>query len=150
VRALTIKPLELDRQVHALGYIIWKAPLSRWADWSSQRVGIAKANIFGLRGCVVGRWTFAMVSFPLRIMVNGAPTILTVWSPISQEGFGGDPEDVGEVVMEFEEEGVSGIVGIVTEEAVAAVEYERAEEGDGVLEEEIGGGATFVRICWRA
>jgi hypothetical protein len=46
-------------------------------------------------------------------------------------------------VVEFEVEGVSGVVGADAEEAVAAVVYERAEAGE-VLVEDIGGGATFV------
>jgi len=52
-------------------------------------------------------------------------------------------------VVEFEVEGVSGVVGADAEEAVAAVVYERAEAGE-VPVEDIGGGATFVWICWSA
>jgi hypothetical protein len=46
-------------------------------------------------------------------------------------------------VVEFEVEGVSGVVGADAEEAMAAVVYERAEAGE-VPVEDIGGGATFV------
>jgi hypothetical protein len=88
---------------------------SQAVDGGYQPVGIANANILGLRGCVGGRWTLDTVSFP-RMMVNGAPAILTVWSSMSPEGVGGDPEDVGEVVVELEEEGVSGVVGVGAED----------------------------------
>jgi hypothetical protein len=83
-------------------------------------------------------------------MPNGTPTILAIWSSISLEGIGEDPEDVGDVAVKFEVEGVSGVVGVVADEAAAVVENERTEDGDGVAEEEIGGRATFVRICWSA
>jgi hypothetical protein len=36
-------------------------------------------------------------------------------SSISPEGVSGDLEDVGEVVVELELEGVSGVVGVVAE-----------------------------------
>jgi hypothetical protein len=57
---------------------------------------------------------------------------------MSPEGVGGDPDDVGEVVVELEDDGVSGVFG-------ADEEYddEEANVGDGVG----GGGATFVRMC---
>jgi hypothetical protein len=51
--------------------------------------------------------------------------------------------------VELESEGVSGVVGIVADEAMVAVEYKHTEEGDGVLEG-ISRGATFVQICWSA
>jgi hypothetical protein len=84
--------------------------------------GMAKANIFGLRGCVGGRWTFTIVSFLPRMIVNGVMTIPAVWSFISPEGVS------GEVVLELEVEGVSGVVGVVAEEEAVAAVYEHARE----------------------
>lgn len=81
----------------------------------------------------------AIASLP-RIMVKDGPwpTIFTVWFSMSPDGVGGEPDDVGEVVVELDDDGVSGVVG-------ADDEYDDADDGEGV---EIGGWATFVRICW--
>ena len=59
---------------------------------------------------------------------------------MSPEGVGGDPDDVGVVVVGLEDDGVSGAVGAVEEEY-----DDRDEEGGGIG----GGGAIFVRMCGR-
>jgi len=72
----------------------------------------------------------AIASFPLIMVKDGPrPTIFTVWFSMSPEGVGGEPDDVGEVVVELDEDGVSGVAG-------ADDEYDDADDGEGV---DIGG-----------
>lgn len=54
---------------------------------------------------------------------------------MSPDGVGGDADEVGDVVVELDDEGVSGVLG--------ADAYDDADEGDGVG----GGCATLVRMC---
>lgn len=56
---------------------------------------------------------------------------------MSPEGVGGEADEVGEVVVELDDDGVSGVAGVDA--------YDDAEDGEGVR----GGWATLVRICWR-
>jgi len=54
----------------------------------------------------------------------------------------------GDAIIKTIVAGVLGAVSVVAEEeTMAVVVYEHAAEGEGVTEDDVGGGATFVRIC---
>ena len=73
-----------------------------------QPVGTAKANIFVLRGCTA--WE---ISVTPKGGEGSTPRILAVDSG-PPKGVAGEPEDVGDVELEKEGEGVSGGVSCQT------------------------------------
>jgi len=85
-------------------------------DLDHQTEGIAKANIFVFRGCIGG-------AFSIRIDKEGdesAETIFALRSSIPG-GVGGDADEAGEVEVEFEGEGVGGVIGGVSYEEVVTL-----------------------------
>lgn len=75
-------------------------------SWGHQPDGTANANILGFSGCVTGTPPsdgpkMGEVSTPRILgLISGPPT-----------GVAGEPEDVGEVVLEKVGDGVSGVLG---------------------------------------
>jgi len=81
-----------------------------------QTEGIANANIFVFNGCIGG-------AFSTRMDKDGeesAETILALRSSIPG-GVGGEADEAGEVEVEFEGEGVGGVIGGVSYEDVTLV-----------------------------
>lgn len=70
--------------------------------------GVAYANIFALRGCTWGGFSWA-----IRIEKPGDESAETIFGLNSPEpgGVGGEADDAGDVFVEYEGDGVSGVVG---------------------------------------
>jgi hypothetical protein len=75
------------------------------------------AYIFGLRECVRGVGAPSPCVLPLHDGKWSTDDLDHMVFHVSLDGIGGDPEDVGEVVVELEEEGASGVVGVGAENA---------------------------------
>jgi len=71
-----------------------------------QLEGTAMAYICPLRGCIGGSCSFASI----KSVGESSPWTLGLYTS-PPTGVAGDPEDAGEVAVENEGEGVSGVVG---------------------------------------